>query len=329
MSFLSWDILYKYTVSLDKAFKSAGTLCPNRPLPEKLNTALVKLCFAAEMVSKGLVAELKTAVPTSPPIRERFVREPQKPGTTIMRAMTKQSAGSDPLLQLFAMLWDADKVFLAQLPNLVDELQRCVDRDPGQKGRMSSYVAGCPNLARIVVPFSKHLKYPIEKANSVTNVNACRQAEAQLDRLWEVVDAHFKKHTDKTLHEIFLSHDVKAREIHRTPEWTPPPRVSQPNNKGKENEALSDSFSRLKVEPDKPSSFKGPEVFRAPKIKTRGPYPLPDSSNATRTLPDDPTPPFPVFTLPRRVHKVFAFLFPTSSDPSPGGEIAWTDSCAQ
>ncbi|OAG39508.1 hypothetical protein AYO21_06336 [Fonsecaea monophora] len=352
MSFLSWDILYKYAVSLDKAFKSAGTLYPNRPLPEKLNTALVKLCFAAEMVSKGLVAELKTAVPTSPPIRERFVREPQKPGTTIMRAMTKQSAGSDPLLQLFAMLWDADKVFLAQLPNLVDELQRCVDRDPGQKGRMSSYVAGyLSNLSLIVqiigqvktfFPWAAGLDMDMspekrgpsfakasEDANSVTNVNACRQAEAQLDRLWEVVDAHFEKHTDKTLHEIFLSHDVKAREIHRTPEWTPPPRVSQPNNKGKENEALSDSFSRLKVEPDKPSSFKGPEVFRAPKIKTRGPYPLPDSSNATRALPDDPTPPFPVFTLPRRVHKVFAFLFPTSSNPSPGGEIAWTDSCAQ
>ncbi|KIW80854.1 hypothetical protein Z517_03877 [Fonsecaea pedrosoi CBS 271.37] len=298
-----------------------------------------------------------------------------------MRAMTKQSAGNDPLLQLFAMLWDADKVFLAQLPNLVDELQRCVDRDPGQKGRMSSYVAGylsdlsligqiigqvktcfpwaagldmdmspekrgpsfakasedaatvyqffrediTPNLARIVVPFSKHLKYPIEKANSVTNVNACRQAEAQLDRLWEVVDAHFRKHTDKTLHEIFLSHDMKAREIHRTPEWTPPPRVSQPNDKGKENEALGDSFSRLNVEPDKPSSFKGPEVFRAPKIKTRDPCPLPDSSNATRALPNVLTPPFPVFTLPRRAYKVFAFLFPTSSNPSPGGGHAWTD----
>ncbi|OAL32075.1 hypothetical protein AYO20_08013 [Fonsecaea nubica] len=158
---------------------------------------------------------------------------------------------------------------------------------------------------------------------NVTNVNACRQAE--LDRLWKVVDEHFQKHTDETLYEIFLSHDGKAREIRRTPEWTPPSKVSQLNNKGKEKEALSDSFSRLNVEPDKPSSFKEPGVFRAPKIKTRGLSPLPDSSEATRALPDDSTPPFPVFTLPRSAYKVFAFLFLTSSSPSHGGEIAWTD----
>ncbi|KAK5459822.1 hypothetical protein LTS15_003951 [Exophiala xenobiotica] len=372
---------YKYAVSLDDAFTSAGALDHDQPLPEKLQTALVELCFAAEMTSNGLIGELKSSVPASPPMRERFVREPQQPGTAVIQAKTKQGVGKDPLLQLFTMLWDADQVFLTQLPNLVDELQRCVDHDPSQKGRMSSCVAGyfsdlaliaqlvrqvktffpwaaglelemspesrspgyakamedaatvyrflrediTPNLARNVVPLSRHLQYPITKAHNVANVNACRQAEDQLDRLWKIIDAHFRKHTDKTLHEIFLSHNVKAREIRRTPEWTPPPKVSQPANKEKENEAFSDSFSRLNIEPDKPGKFKGPEVSRASKFKTRGPSHPPDSSDATQPVPDDPTPPFPVFTLPRRAYKVFASLFPTPSNPSQGGEISWTD----
>jgi hypothetical protein len=386
MSFLSWDLLYNYAVSLDDAFKSAGTLDHGQPLPKKLETALVELCFAAEMTSNGLIGELKSSVPASSPMRERFVREPQQPGTAVIRTKTKQGVGKDPLLQLFNLLWDADQVFLTQLPNLVDELQRCVDHDPSQKGRMSSYVAEyfsdlaliaqlirqvktffpwaaglememspesrgpgyakatedaatvygffrediTPNLARIVVPLSRHLQYPIERAHNVTNVNTCRQAEDQLDRLWKVVDAHFRKHTGKTLHEIFLSHNVKAREIHRTPELTPPsPKVSQPADKEKENEALGDSFSRLDIEPDKPGKFKGPEVSRESKLKTRGPSHPPDSSDATPPVPDDPTPlstpPFPVFTLPRRAYKVFASLFPTPSNPSQGGEISWTD----
>jgi hypothetical protein len=159
-----------------------------------------------------------------------------------------------------------------------------------------------PNLAHIVIPLSRHLQYPIEKAHNETNVNACRRAEDQLDRLWKVVDEHFRKHTDKTLQEIFLSHNAKAREIYRTPEWTPPPKFSQPSNKEKENEATSDSFSQLNIEPDRPGKFKGSEVSRASKFKTRGPSHPPDSSDAPPPVPDDPTPsstpPFPVFTLP-------------------------------
>jgi hypothetical protein len=318
-------------------------------------------------------------------MRERFVREPQQQGTAVMQIKTKQGVGKDPLVRLFVMLWDPDQVFLTQLPNLVDELQRCIDHDPGQKVRMTSCVADdvsdlaliaqivrqiktffpwaagldremspekrrpafakamedsttvyglfrediAPKVARIVVPLSKHLKYPVEKAHNETNVDTCREAEAQLDSFWKVIDAHFLKHTSKTLHEIFLSRGVKAREIHRTPKWTPPPpKVSQPPNK-KENEALSDSFACLSIELDKPGKFKGPEQVRASKVKTRGPSHPPDSNDVTPPVPDEPTPvptpPFPVFTLPRRAYKVFATIFPSPSDPSQGGEINWTD----
>ncbi|KAK5281471.1 hypothetical protein LTR40_004801 [Exophiala xenobiotica] len=239
--------------------------------------------------------------------------------------------------------------------------RRCVDHDPSQKDRMSSCVAGyfsdlaliaqlvrqvktffpwaaglelemspgsrspgyakamedaatvyrflrediTPNLARNVVPLSRHLHYPIEKAHNVTNVNACRQAEDQLDRLW-------KPQCEGSRDPSHARMDTSTKSF---------PAAEQ----GEENEALGDSFSRLNVEPDKPGKFKGPEVSRASKFKTRGPSHPPDSSDATQPVPDDPTPPFPVFTLPRRAYKVFASLFPTPSNPSQGGEISWTD----
>jgi hypothetical protein len=45
-------------------------------------------------------------------MRERFVREPQQPGTAVMQIKTKQGVGKDPLVRLFVMLWDPDQVFL-------------------------------------------------------------------------------------------------------------------------------------------------------------------------------------------------------------------------
>lgn len=176
-----------------------------------------------------------------------------------MQITTKQGLGKDPLLQLFDMLWDSDKVFLTQLASIVDEIQRCVDHDPGQKGRVTSYVvqkfsdlalisqlvgqvktffpwsAGlklemspearspgydrattdaatvfnllrediAPKFVRAVVPLSKHLHYSIEKACNETSVKACQQVEERVDRLCKVIDEHCRKHTNKTLHEIF------------------------------------------------------------------------------------------------------------------------------
>jgi hypothetical protein len=124
-----------------------------------------------------------------------------------------------------------------------------------------------PNLSRNIVPLSRHLQYPIEKAHNVTNVNACRQAEDQLDRLWKIIDAHFRKHTDKTLHEIFLSHNVKAREIHRTPEWTPPPKVSQPPNKKKETKLSATHLPALTSNPTNQANSKDPKYLEHPSSK--------------------------------------------------------------
>jgi hypothetical protein len=42
------------------------------------------------------------------------------------------------------------------------------------------------------------------------------------------VDAHFVKHVNRKLHDIFLQHGIASRKIRRTPEWDPPiPGLSQ------------------------------------------------------------------------------------------------------
>ena len=383
MGFLTWDLLYNCALNLEDEFHAAGELDQQKPLPEKLETALVNLAFAAEMTSTGMITVLKMGMPASPPIRERFVREPQQPGSSKMQTRTKGGSGNDPLLQLFTMLWDEQKLFLAQLPNVVDEMQRCIDHDSGQKARMSTWVTGyfsdlalaaqlvkqvktfypwaaglelsmspesrrptyekatedtatvyltlreeiLPNLARIIVPLQKKLYYPVEKARNAANVDACRQAEAQLDKMWKTLDSHFLKHTKKTLHDLFPTRGVSPREIRRMPAWTPPaPRLPQ-TPKG--DEALQDDLSRLTVESEKPGRPRITEVPRA-KIKTRGTPRPSGSANAAQEIAGQAaaqpqTNEIPTFTLARRAWKVFSTMFHNPSENDHAGEITWPD----
>lgn len=385
--FFAWDWFYNRVVILHDVVDAAGPLDHSKPLPEKLETALIDLGLAAEEVSEFIVSALRNCVVTSPIGREQYFREPYVPGAMI-QTNSKKLIRKDTLLFLFRSLLQQESHLLWERPHIVDRLQRCVDRDPGQKARMSSLVEGyfgdlalvcqliksvrnfypwaagwaeqmssrtrpgsiwggkyvldlceaskdevAPNIARIVVPVQRNLHYPIEKAPNATNANACRDAESRLDRLWDVTDAHFEKHAGRTLHEEFLSRGAKAREIYRTPEWTPPPpKVSQSSAKGKEDKRLTDAFSKLDVEPDRPGRYQGPEATRAPKYKTRCASKASESPDISPPLPPVPsessppaTPRFPTFTLPRRAHKVFGALFPNSSNPSQGGEVKWSE----
>ncbi|KIX01254.1 uncharacterized protein Z518_08979 [Rhinocladiella mackenziei CBS 650.93] len=141
MGFLGWEVLYRNVANVDSLSSVIESLDHQAPLPESVETALLDLAFTAEKLSQGPIMVLKSGVPASPLIRERFVREPQEPGTNIMRTRTKSALGNDPLIGMFFQIWNEEQVFLARLPNLVDELQRCMDEDPVQKKRMSSYIA--------------------------------------------------------------------------------------------------------------------------------------------------------------------------------------------
>jgi len=140
--FLIWDVMYQQTTNLVKLNeKYSSVVSAMKKLPSEYDTALQNFKFFLDQASKGPIEKLKVVVPPSPPLRSRYVREPQDPGSTMIRVSTKSALGKDPLLHLFATLWDGQQLFLCGLPAVMDELDRLVQSDSKQKQRLSSWVA--------------------------------------------------------------------------------------------------------------------------------------------------------------------------------------------
>lgn len=76
-----------------------------------------------------------------------------------------------------------------------------------------------PSLVQSVMPFARNLAYPINKVANESNINTIREAKANLDKFWNIIDQHFGD-GGRDLHKLLLRHGAKAREIKRTPPYT-------------------------------------------------------------------------------------------------------------
>jgi hypothetical protein len=61
-----------------------------KKLPPEYMKALLSFRYMLDQASKGPILNLKNGVPVSPPFRSLFVREPQVPGSTMIRVQTKR-----------------------------------------------------------------------------------------------------------------------------------------------------------------------------------------------------------------------------------------------
>lgn len=116
------------------------TTATHNSIPEDYERALRRLKEVVKILSKMPIQVLKIGVPPSPPMRSKWVREPQQPGTAVIRVHTKTSMDNDPLMFLFNTLWDEHQCFLFTLPRLMDEAERLIQRDPQHKQRISAWV---------------------------------------------------------------------------------------------------------------------------------------------------------------------------------------------
>ena len=73
-------------------------------------------------------------------MRSKWVREPQEPGTTVIRVRTKSGMGDDPLMYLFNTLFNEQQRFLFTLPRLMDEIGRLTRRQSNQEQIVSAWV---------------------------------------------------------------------------------------------------------------------------------------------------------------------------------------------
>lgn len=137
-----FDAIRKKIVDLERLQrKYSKSISTRRKLPGELQQALLTFNYLLEQIHKGLINSLKVGVPPSPPLRSRFVREPQEPGTAMIQARNKQNASLKyERIRLFRTLWDDQQLFLYGLPNVMDELERLVETDGEQKQRLSGWV---------------------------------------------------------------------------------------------------------------------------------------------------------------------------------------------
>ncbi|OCT46891.1 hypothetical protein CLCR_02288 [Cladophialophora carrionii] len=381
MTFLTWDVLYNYTVALDQELRVGGDLDPRKPLPKRLETALVELSFAAGSSAQVISGTLNVGLPASPPIRDLFERQPQHEGSIKGKVdvVPKKGACKDPLLKLFVSLSDNEQLLLLRLPNVVDEMQRLIDIDAGQRARMTPWVARyfsdlalaahivrqvdnfypwaagfnelmnpeirapafekaredlktvyytlndrlLPRLSRIVVPFQENLHYPIDRAYDAENVDACRQAEAHLAKLWKTLDAHFVKHVNRTLHDIFLKHSVLARNIRYTPKLdSSAPEHSQTPGA---SDPVEDGSPKPNIDAEKPSVPVAAEISGS---ETNGGDTPQSPEQVPAIEPPNERPDankMPTFNLGKRAGKVFSTIFHAPSENEQVGEISWVD----
>ncbi|PGH35131.1 hypothetical protein GX50_02053 [[Emmonsia] crescens] len=120
--------------------KYSSKISPKAALPREYMKALLVFRESLDILSKGSIADLKMAVPASPPIRSLFIREQHAPGSTIIPLSSKNGVVADYFLWLFQTLWDENKLFLCRLPDLTDEIERLVNSDPKEKAKFSSAV---------------------------------------------------------------------------------------------------------------------------------------------------------------------------------------------
>ncbi|KAI4935546.1 uncharacterized protein J4E92_002837 [Alternaria infectoria] len=180
----------------------------------------------------------------------------------------------------------------------------------------------------IVQPFREKLNYPVHKRRTRENVNAVRQAEANLDQLWAMIDEYFEKQTGVSQHRLIRECLQEGGDVYRTPPWvdpvaiklTPkekPEYVYQPLSRMVHSKTLeiTGAFDRMAIEEKTKAKTRGDTITVAHDLAA-----LPPDSNATAT-------PQPTILVDQRAHKVFKTLFhtPTSETGDLPKGVKWVE----
>ncbi|KAI5919459.1 hypothetical protein F4810DRAFT_505420 [Camillea tinctor] len=188
------------------------------------------------------------------------------------------------------------------------------------------------SITSLADPSDKKFEYPIGRKRNKDNIERLRRAEACLDGFWAKVD-HLVYSTVGDLEGMALKRLLtQPRILHRTPEWTEPPKAK---------EAMPETGSVLAVDAfERPlstlyfgltSHSARKEVLSGVagkgKVKTRGTL----THRAAEFTPtqgapgENPSDPQPYFKVDHRALKVFRVLFYNPTIHTTPGEVAWND----
>ena len=185
--------------------------------------------------------------------------------------------------------------------------------------------------AKLAGPPGKRFVYPIGKRRTKANVEALRQAEANLDAFWAAVDrviyANCGTMTDTAYYRVLS----QPRTMRRTPKWVEP--ASSTAKSGREavlDPELADLYKPLStIYIGKPAEDKISATSAIPKTKTKPrdastPAPVAEPAMA-REVEGEKQASQVVIGVDSRSLKVFRTLFFNPSVTSSPGEVSWND----
>jgi len=119
----------------------------NEGLPEEYLQAILKFQHYLQQAAKGQLGLLKQSVVASTPFRPLFERMPAE-NIHSTKIQVQQKSGLQLDKQVQYLMWllrthweDNEALYLAGMPNVVDELQRLLQSEPKAHGMVSSFVA--------------------------------------------------------------------------------------------------------------------------------------------------------------------------------------------
>ncbi|KAK4151230.1 hypothetical protein C8A00DRAFT_36130 [Chaetomidium leptoderma] len=134
----------------------AARLSPIEDLPEDFLDRLLTFRHYLRQAAKGPLAALRHNVVASPPMRRFFVREPPPDATTSRIAVMSRPGNTLTKVEghlhwLLSTLWeDGHTLFLADMPLVLDELERLLQAEPRAADLISSRVAEIISNASII-----------------------------------------------------------------------------------------------------------------------------------------------------------------------------------
>jgi hypothetical protein len=130
--------------------KYRDKISPDQHLPTEFETALCNFQYFLDQMIDINLQRLNGVLPASPAFRHMFVRSNGTLNLQPKDPVDPKLGSSHYLIWLFRSLMDERQAFLIGIPNLIDELQRLVDKDREVHDLISSKVAHVfANLATV------------------------------------------------------------------------------------------------------------------------------------------------------------------------------------
>jgi hypothetical protein len=169
-----WDKIARRITELHAmSQKYANIIGVGKELPKDYFELMVETRFLLEAMSLDLIDLVKAGFPTSPPLREFFVRNDDKFYQKSDLGVVENSKALNRLFSLLGCFSNKDMRDFLTLHVLMDELERFIQDDPEGKSYISSWVifhvsqlsviSECLHQFHLYQPWAKHVESAIEK----------------------------------------------------------------------------------------------------------------------------------------------------------------------